>query len=187
MDLSEKTTKKEVTAEKFAEFLAWLSPEKEKSGEEYERLRFRLTTFFAQRNCRFAEDLADETINRVCLKVGEEIIENKMAFVYGFAKNVYLESLRKEKNHLNIDDVNVAEKEREAETDYSGDCLDKCLRDLPAENRVLILDYFSEEKQAKIDLHKQISAKFETTQTALRMRVVRIKQKLKACLQECLA
>ena len=135
----------------------------------------------------FAEDLADETINRVCLKINTEVVENKTAFVYGFAKNVYLESLRKEKNHLNTDDLNIAEKERKDEADYSGDCLDKCLRELPAENRALILDYFSEEKQAKIDLHKQISEKFETTQTALRMRIVRIKQKLKACLQECLA
>jgi DNA-directed RNA polymerase specialized sigma24 family protein len=150
-------------------------------------LRFRLMTFFSQRNCRFAEDLADETINRVCLKIGAEVVENKTAFVYGFAKNVFLESLRKEKNHLNIDEINVAVKEREDRNDFSGACLDKCLNELSKENKSLILEYFSEEKQAKIDLHKQISEKFETTQTALRMRVVRIKQKLKACLQECLS
>jgi len=150
-------------------------------------LRFRLVTFFAQRNSRFAEDLADETINRVCLKIGAEIVENKLAFVYGFAKNVCLESLRKEKNHLNIDEINVAAKEREEETDFSHRYLDKCLSELSAENRSLILDYFSEEKQAKIDLHKTLSESLKTTQTALRMRVVRIKQKLKACLQECRA
>jgi len=132
--------------------------------------------------------LADETINRVILKIGEEDVQNKPAFVYGFAKNVYLESLRKEKNHLNIDEIAVAEKPQiKEETDFSGACLDKCLRELPDENRSLILDYFSEDKQAKIDFHKELAAKFETTQTALRMRIVRIKQKLKACLEECVA
>ena len=64
--------KKEVTREKFANFLDWLSPEHEKAGEEYERLRFRLCTFFGQRRCGFADELADETINRVILKVSEE-------------------------------------------------------------------------------------------------------------------
>jgi len=186
--LSEKVTKKEVTPEKFAEFLAWLSPETEKAGEEYERLRFRLLNFFGHRNCRFAEDLADETINRVILKLGEEEIQNKAAFVYGFAKNVYREALRKEKNHLNIDGMNIAENSQiEESTDFSGACLDKCLGELPDENRSLILEYFSEDKQAKIDLHKELSAKFGTTQTALRMRIVRIKQKLKSCVQECVA
>lgn len=151
-------------------------------------MRFRLITFFGHRNCRFAEDLADETINRVILKIGEEEVQSKTAFVHGFAKNVYLESLRKEKNHLNIDETAVAAKPQfEKETDFPGVCLDKCLRELPDENRSLILDYFSEDKQAKIDLHKEIAAKFETTQTALRMRIVRIKQKLKACLEECVA
>jgi DNA-directed RNA polymerase specialized sigma24 family protein len=187
LNLSQKVTKKEVTDEKFAGFLAWLSPEREKSGEEYERLRFRLITFFSHRNCSFAEDLADETINRVCLKIGAEVVVNKMAFVYGFAKNVYLESLRKEKNHQSIGEIKVAAKEPNVETNFPGDCLDKCLNELPADNKSLILEYFSEDKQAKIDLHKQISAKLEMTQTALRMRIVRIKQRLKACLDECLA
>ena len=185
--MSKTVTKKEITPEKFAEFLGWLSPETEQAGEAYERLRFRLITFFAHRNCRFPEDLADETINRVTLKIGAEKIENKLAFVYGFAKKVFLESLRKEKNHLNIDEINITEKEPEEEKNFSGEHLEKCLNELSDENRSLILDYFSEEKQAKIDLHKQISASLKMAQTALRMRIVRIKQKLKICLQECRA
>ena len=180
----------EVTADKFAGFLAWLAPDEALAGEEYERLRFRLITFFAGRNCRFPEDLADETINRVVLKIGGEVVENKMAYVYGFARNVLLESYRQTKDHVNIDDINVAAKPEENEPDEPdsvANYLDKCLGELSAENRRLILDYFSEEKQAKIDLHKQLSEAFKTTQTALRMRVVRIKQSLRACMQECMA
>jgi DNA-directed RNA polymerase specialized sigma24 family protein len=122
------------------------------------------------------------------LKIGGEIIENKLAFIYGFAKNIYLESLHKDKNHQNIDEINIAEKKPgEDEEDFSHRCLDNCLNELPADNKSLILDYFSEEKQAKIDLHRRLAESLQMTQTALRMKIVRIKQKLKICLEECLA
>jgi DNA-directed RNA polymerase specialized sigma24 family protein len=179
--------KKDVTQEKFLNFLKWLSPHDDSAGEEYERLRFRLCTFFSQRHCRFSDELADETINRVILKSSEERIENKLAYCYGVAKNVYRESLRKERNHLDIDEVSIAAKEPPAEQSFSRECLDKCLAELPLESRNLILDYFSEVKLAKIELHRRISESFEMTQTALRMRVMRIKQKLKICVVECMS
>jgi len=187
LSLRETTIKKEVTQERFAAFLAWLSPDMERAGEEYERLRFRLITFFSHRNCRFAEELADETINRVTIKIGEEAIENKFAYAYAVARNVFLESRRAEKTHVSLDEINVAAETPPDEPDFDDECLEKCLNELSAENRTLILDYFSEAKQAKIDLHKKISAGLEMTQTALRMRIVRIKQKLRICLQECTA
>jgi DNA-directed RNA polymerase specialized sigma24 family protein len=184
--VSETKVNKEVTPEQFASFLEWLSPQGDKAGEEYERLRFRLSTFFSQRRCRFSDELADETINRVMLKVSEEKIENKLAYCYGVAKNVYRESLRKERDHLDIDEVTIAAK-APTEQSFSSECLDKCLAELTPQDRNLILDYFSEVKQAKIELHRRISEKLATTQTALRMRVMRIKQKLKICVQECMS
>jgi DNA-directed RNA polymerase specialized sigma24 family protein len=176
---------REVTQEKFAGFLAWLAPEAEGAGEEYERLRFRLCTFFSQRRCRFPEELTDETINRVIAKVGEERIENKLAYCYGVARNVYRESLRKERDHLNVDELSIAAQAPE-EPDLSAECLDRCLANLPDENRDLIIKYFSEVKLAKIELHRRISESFKVTQTALRMRVMRIKQKLKGCVRDCM-
>jgi len=163
---------KEVTREKFASFLEWLNPDRDLAGEEYERLRFRLCTFFSQRHCSFPDELADETINRVTLKVSEEKIENKIAYCYGVAKNVFRESLRKERPHVDIEDVTIAAK-RPEEQSFSGECLDKCLDKLSPENRSLLLDYFSEAKLAKIQLHRRISESLATTQTALRMRVTK--------------
>jgi DNA-directed RNA polymerase specialized sigma24 family protein len=186
LPVSETKVNKEVTREKFANFLAWLSPEGDNAGEEYERLRFRLCTFFSQRHCSFPDELADETINRVILKSSEEKIENKLAYCYGVAKNVYRESLRKERNHLNVDEIQIAAK-APAEQSFSRECLDKCLAELSPESRNLILDYFSEVKLAKVELHRRISDSLEMTQTALRMRVMRIKQKLKICVQECMS
>lgn len=184
--MPDSTTKKEVTREKFANFLEWLSPERERAGEEYERLRFRLCTFFGQRRCGFADELADETINRVILKVSEERVESKIAYCYGVARNVYREWLRKQRTHLEIDDLAIAAKVPD-EQSFSSECLDKCLGELPPETRTLLLDYFSEAKLAKIKLHQRISKSLQTSQTALRMRVMRSKQKLKICVQECMA
>ena len=71
--------KQEITPEQFSSFLEWLNPDFERAGEEYERLRFRLCRFFSLRGCNFADELADETINRVVLKISAEKIDNKMA------------------------------------------------------------------------------------------------------------
>ncbi len=184
--MPEAKSKKELTREKFANFLEWLSPDCDRAGEEYERLRFRLCTFFSQRRCSFADELADETLNRIILKSAEERIENKIAYCYGVAKNVFRESLRKERTHLDIEEVTIAAKAPE-EPSFSRECLDKCLEKLPPDSRNLLLDYFSEAKLQKIELHRRISESLKTTQTALRMRVMRQKQKLKICVQECMS
>jgi len=176
---------KSISRDQFANFLEWLSPDRERAGEEYERLRFRLCTFFSARRCAFADELADETINRVILKSFEEEIQNKIAYCFGVAKNVYREALRKARPQLDIEEVTITAPAPD-EASFSRDCLDKCLSELPAESRNLILEYFSEAKQAKIDLHRRISENLASTQTALRMRVMRIKQKLKLCVQECM-
>ena len=178
--------KTEITQESFARFLEWLSPDSERAGEEYERLRFRLCRFFSLRHCHFADELADETINRVILKSAAEEIQNRLAYCLGIAKNVYRESLRKERTHLDIDEVDVAVNVP-LQQSFSNDCLDKCLEKLPADSRTLLLDYFSETRQKKIELHQRISENLKTTQTALRMRVMRSKQKLKTCVEECMS
>jgi RNA polymerase sigma factor (sigma-70 family) len=178
-------TDTEITQEKFAGFLTWLDLDHERAGEEYERLRFRLCTFFAQRRCASADDLTDETINRLIVKTDAEQIENKIAYCYGVARNVYREWLRAQRPHLDINDVTVAAK-APAEPSFSSECLDKCLSELPPEVRNLLLDYFSEAKLAKIKLHQRISKSLKTSQTALRMRVMRGKRKLKVCIQECM-
>jgi len=177
--------KKEVTRERFEGFLAWLSPDQDRAGDAYERLRFRLCTFFSQRRCCFADELADETINRVIIKIEDEPIENKMAYCYGVARNVYRESLRKEPPHLDIDEVIVAAPEPE-EPSFSNDCLDQCLGKLAPESRELLLEYFSEARRQKIELRRRISERLKTTQTALRMRVMRMKQELKVCVRQCM-
>ena len=166
-------------------FLEWLNPDLDRAGEEYERLRFRLCTFFSQRQCSFADELADETINRVVFKASEENIQSKIAYCYGVAKNVYREWLRKQHTIVDIDQIQIAAKDPD-EPRFSNECLEKCLQELSPDTRSLLLEYFSEEKTAKIGLHRRISEGLQMTQTALRMRVMRAKQKLKVCIEQCM-
>ena len=147
---------------------------------------FGCADFFRCDTASFADELADETINRVILKISAEKIENKIAYCYGVAKNVYRESLRKERIHLDIDEVQIAAKAPE-QPSFSSECLDKCLEKLSPDSRNLLLDYFSEAKHKKIELHQRIAESLRMTQTALRMRVMRSKQKLKICVQECMS
>ncbi len=167
-------------------FLERLSPDYERAGEEYERLRTLLCRFFSLRHSNFADELADETINRVILKISTEEIENVRAFCLGVAKNVYRESLRKDRTHLDIDDVTIAVKAPEPPS-FSSECLDKCLESLSHESRETLLDYFSTTKQEKIDLRRSISKRLIKTQTALRMQIFRRKRKLKNCVEECMS
>lgn len=175
----------EVTQEKFAAFLAWLGPGAESAGEEYERLRDRLRVFFRRRGCRFPEELADETINRVILKVCEERIENRVAYCYGVAKNVYRESLRMERRRADIGEAVLVAPAPEG-PGLALDCLERCLAELPDESRALLLEYFSAEKVSKVELHRCIAESLKLTQPALRERIHRSKKRLTCCVRECM-
>jgi DNA-directed RNA polymerase specialized sigma24 family protein len=176
----------EVTVESFSSFLAWLSPDGDRAGEEYELLRYKLCTYFGSRRCSVPDELADETINRVILKSGDEVIENKLAYFYGVARNVYREFLRKQPAHLDIDKV-VLPSTPPDEPGFSRECLDKCLDELPPQKKELVLQYFTGAKTAKINLRRQISETMEKSKTAVRMEVMRIKSRLKRCVQDCMS
>ena len=183
--MSTKKATKEITSEKFAKFLAWLSADEAQAAIEYERLRFRLHNFFAQRQCRFPEELADETINRVIVRIDQEFIDKRIPYCYGVAKIIWRETQRKEKQMVEIEEAQLSAAPTE-EKEVMQDCLDKCLQQLPEADRRLLLTYFSQDKAAKIELHRQLADEQQMSLANLRMRVLRLKQKLKICLQICL-
>src|SRR5262245_41567772 len=57
--------------ETFDKLLIRLNPDRERAGEEYELLRLKLLTYFRSRAYLRAEDLADETLNRLAKKIAE--------------------------------------------------------------------------------------------------------------------
>jgi RNA polymerase sigma factor (sigma-70 family) len=176
---------KALDQENFNQFLLWLDPDWEIAGQKYEDIRVRLTKLFFHRGCFNSEELADETIDRVIKKIpqiAEGYSGDKAAYFYGVAHKVYLESLRKRPT----DPQSFTENHADEDKEQNHACLDICLESLDAESRELILEYYCEEKQQKIDLRKEMASRLGIPLNTLRMRAYRIKKELYECMIKCL-
>ena len=65
-------------------------------------------------------------------------------------------------------------------------CLERCLGNLSAENRELILQYYQGEKGAKIENRKSLTDRFKIPLNTLRMRALRLREKLQVCVENCM-
>jgi len=54
-------------------------------------------------------------------------------------------------------------------------------------NRSLVLDYYKEEKQAKIELRKKMALQMGISGAALRLRAHRIRAGLESCVEDCMS
>jgi DNA-directed RNA polymerase specialized sigma24 family protein len=167
----------------FDRLLAWLDPERERAAEKYEEIRRRLIKIFACRGCLAPEDAADRTINRVTGKLQElpETCErDPIPYFYAVAKWVHQEEARDARPAPTL-----AATASPGPVGAEDECLRKCLERLPAANRDLILEYYREERKAKIDYRKDLAARLGIEPNALRIKVCRIRATLKECLGEC--
>jgi hypothetical protein len=57
---------------------------------------------------------------------------------------------------------------------------------LTLENRKLLLDYYREEKRAKIEYRRQLAEQMGIAVNALRIRAYRIRASLQKCVEDCL-
>jgi RNA polymerase sigma factor (sigma-70 family) len=171
-----------LTQDAFDQFLQWLDPDREQAGSKYEAIRRRLIRIFTCRGCQDPEDLADETINRVARKVQEinaNYVGDPALYFYGVARNVYLEHVKKRPAPLPVPDPDPVR-----EQDY--ECLEKCLAGLTPANREMVLDYYRQEKQAKIDHRKLLAQRLGIAPNALRIRLHRVRAALQECMDNCL-
>ncbi|MFL6332467.1 MAG: RNA polymerase sigma factor [Pyrinomonadaceae bacterium] len=175
-----------LTKEQFDQLLAWLDADPGRAADKYEAIRRKLITIFLNRGCDEAEDLADDTINRVATKVPslqDNYVGEKAHYFYGVAKNVFKEHLRRCRRRLQTPPPPTPRNELETPLE----CLDECLAKLEPESRELILRYYAEEKQAKIASHREMGTQLQVNAGALRARAHRIRVKLEKCVLECLA
>lgn len=178
-----------ITQEKFEVLLRWLDRDRDAAGQKYEKIRQRLIRIFIGRGCSEAEDLADETINRVTQKLAQldgNYAGEQALYFYGVANKIQLEWLRKQKkiNQLQQTDIH---KPAEIESEAEYECLEACLKTLPASQRQLIVEYYVKEKSAKIENRRTLAEKLEISVSALQVKAFRIRARLKECLQKCLA
>lgn len=176
-----------VTQAAFDSLLSWLDPDRERAAEKYEQIRRRLIRLFTCRGRPDAEDLADETIDRVTLKaheVARTYVGDPGLYFYGVARNVFRESLRQRPQVAPPPPPDPVETET---TEREQQCFDRCMDELPGANRQLLIEYFSDDGRAKIDRRKEMAARLGVAQNALRIRVHRIKATVDECARRCLA
>lgn len=165
--------------------MKWLGSTPEQSGEKYEEIRRRLISFFLNRQCAEAEDLADETINRVAGRLGEiadSYDGEQMRYFYGVAHNIALEYSRRKRPPVVIPPPEPAGDEME----MYHECLDECLEHLPPRNREIILNYYRDKQEAGTTPRRELGAQMKLKTGALRVRAHRIRLKLEECINECL-
>jgi RNA polymerase sigma factor (sigma-70 family) len=174
----------ELTPEAFDKLLLWLSSDRDQAGNKYEEIRRKLITILTCRGCTCPEDLADQTMNRVARKI-PEIIDHYTGdaslYFYDVARKIHLEYVRKRP-----DPVLAPAPDPPQELEEQYECLEQCMKQLTSRNRELVLEYYQEEKQAKIDRRRELADRLGIAVNALRIRAHRIRASLQECLFDCM-
>jgi RNA polymerase sigma factor (sigma-70 family) len=184
-----------LTQEAFDALLEWLDTDRDAAARKYEKIRLRLVKVFVCRGCVNAEDLADETINRVVVKLPEisaGYVGEPAAYFYAVSQKIYQEHLRRERKREPDLPMETAVGQSAPDPDplnedieLEYECLERCLEKLPTNKRELVLEYYQQEKQAKIDHHKKLADELGIAVNALRIRAHRIRRTLEACVHGC--
>jgi len=184
------------TSSAFHRFLTWLDEGVDSHGEKYLEMRRRLVSYFGCKRCLTPDELADEALTRVARRLEEEgaIPEPPARYCYITAKFVFLEYLRgTEHRHVSLatmtDSHDPASQLAAPAAPDAGveaweaslERLERCLRQLKADDRALILEYYRGEQRIKIERRRELAARLGVTANALSIRACRIRDKLEAC------
>lgn len=181
-----------ITQDQFEKTLAWLDSDRDLAAQKYEAIRKSLIMILSWRGCRDAEDLADETVNRVMVKIDElagSFKGDPALYFYGVARRLLLEYQRNEKLREPLPEIVVDEpsdKEQLERRELAHECLSRCLGRLPPDDGELIVEYYRGDKQLKIDHRKVLADRVGMATNALRVKVHRIRAKLEECIKRCL-
>lgn len=177
--------------EAFDKLLLALGDDRDSGGQKYLEIRGNLIRFFEWRGCPFPEDHADETINRMAKRLaeGEEVL-NPSGYAMGVARLLVLEIIKgrqREQVALHEMTTNTEAYTQADEGEGRIECLRHCLDTLSSDNRQLILEYYQGEKGDKIRNRKKLIARLEIPVNTLRMRALRLRERLQVCVEDCLS
>jgi DNA-directed RNA polymerase specialized sigma24 family protein len=180
-----------LTQEAFDGLLSTLDPDRDTAAGRYIDLRRNLVRLFEWRGCPTPDEYADETINRCAKKIGEgEEIRDLASYSIGVARMLILEMGRdRARNTLSLEEApepRVPPPEPEEGNEVRVECLRGCLGQLSPETQDLILRYYRGEKGEKIKNRKGLTQLFGIPANVLRMRALRVRERLQLCVQTCM-
>lgn len=171
----------------FARLLTRLDSDVDRAADAYEHLRRALEKYFEWHGAWPADECADETIDRLLRKLDEVDVQDVTKYARGIARLVLLERRRQPaalslSDHPDVEAVTVP---LDDDTPLQR-CFDRCLETLPPESRSLVLQYYVAERQSKIDLRRSLARSIGVTESALRNRVQRVRDRLERCVETCI-
>src|SRR5205085_10224512 len=137
----------------FEVLLGKLDPQRDRAAEKYEDLRRKLVKFFEWSSCFPAEDLADETFDRVARILVHRPVFDLAPFLWGVAKKIRQESHNRAEKIVPIADLpdhgislrNTTDVEEEVhvgrQSELQSKCLRVCLHSMNEQNRKVFLRY----------------------------------------------
>jgi RNA polymerase sigma factor (sigma-70 family) len=174
-----------ITQEQFDSRLTWLGNDRDLAGRKYETIRTGLVRIFVSKGFSDAEDLADETINRVMVRL-PDIRANYRGepayYFHGVARNIIRESSRRKEVTAGVIEGRV---EPDSGPNDDHDCLGHCLDLLPASKRDLILEYYLYDGHDKVEHHKRMAGQLKISEGAVRSRAYQIRTNLEKWMREC--
>jgi DNA-directed RNA polymerase specialized sigma24 family protein len=171
-----------LSQEAFNALLKWLDEDRERAARKYEEIRHCLVKYFVARGAADAEDLADETINRVTNRVEElkDFKGDRLRYFYGVANMVWKEVLRKPQPPDPLPPPDSSQLEQEYR------CLEQCIQQLSPENRELLLQYYYPQEGCSLrEQRKLLAERRGIAPNALRIRAFRIRAWLQKCVKKC--
>lgn len=182
-----------LTPETFDRLLRWLDPDRERAGLRYEEIRANLLRNFTRYGCPVPEELADDTIDRVTRKlpsIEATYVGDPAPYFYAVAYNIFREYLRRPPAdplpEAGLPAHGLPPDRAVEEEEVLDSCLRRCMEHLPPRHREVILQYYQGEKQAKINLRRELALKQGFKPAALRLFAQRIRESLKKCILTCL-
>lgn len=164
----------------FERLLSWLNPDQEEAAKKYESIRRRLVEIFSSRKFVNAEDLADETIDRVTRKVPqiEESWEGDPRYYFiAVARKIILETVKPVRP---VDPPAPTTDPEELELEDQ--CLEQCLATLlTPEDGKLLLEYMGGNKTSR----QEQADRLGITLNALRIRAFQAKKTISPCVRHC--
>ena len=181
-----------LTGAALAGLLARLDPETDRAGEKYEALRTALVRFFDWRGAAFPDDCADQAIDRLARRIADaEPIADIRSYGLGIARLVWLEQSRAPSARTtSLEEAGVHDIPANpvvSEELPVNECFDRCLAELPADGRALILRYYTHERHGQIDARAALARELDLTPNALRSRAQRLRDRLERCVRHCAA
>jgi DNA-directed RNA polymerase specialized sigma24 family protein len=172
------------------QLLTLLDSDRDRAAEQYELLHRKLVRFFEYRGAASPPDAADLTLDRVMRKMeaGEQI-KDVGNYTYAVARLVLLESARQASRFTAAEEaqfVDITTKSSDSGRDRMRGCFDECVHGMPAGEQHLILEYYSEDRSAKIEGRRLLAEKLAIPLAALRLRAHRIRTRLESCIGGCM-